>query len=140
MTFLPLGWTEAGAGLTAIISIAGSLVSFAQRFPVAVSSACWRDRCRRPHASVHRTVCMLVVVMFAVVQTAALAHEIQHVLHQHDGPCGLHVVADHLAMASAPAPSLAAVAPATDPLLWSPGHRRSPPAQSGGARSPPVLS
>jgi hypothetical protein len=78
--------------------------------------------------------------MFAVVQTAALAHEIQHVLHQHDGPCGLHVVADHLAMASAPAPSLAVVAPAIDQLLWSPGNRRSPSAQSSSARSPPILS
>ena len=83
---------------------------------------------------------MLVVVMFAVVQTAALAHEIQHVLQQHDGPCGLHVVADHLAMAIAPAPSLAVVAPATDQLLWSPGDPLSLPAQSSGARGPPVLS
>ena len=138
MAFLPLVWTEAGAGLTVIIFIAGSLVSSAQRFGVAVSSAYYRDG--GPHGSAHRTVCMLVVVMFAVVQTAALAHEIQHVLQQHDGPCGLHVVADHLAMASAPAPSLAVVAPATDQLWWSPGNRRSPPAQSSGARSPPVLS
>ena len=83
---------------------------------------------------------MLVVVIFAVVQTAALAHEIQHVLQQHDGPCGLHVVADHLAMAIAPAPSLAVAAPATDPRLSSPDDRRSRPAQSSGARSPPVLS
>jgi hypothetical protein len=138
MAFLSLVWTEAGAGLTVIISIAGSLVSFTERFRVAVSSACYKDR--GPHLSAHRTVCMLVVVIFAVVQTAALAHEIQHVLQQHDGPCGLHVVADHLAMAGAPAPSLAVVAPATDQLWWPPGNRRSPPAQSSSGRSPPVLS
>jgi hypothetical protein len=138
MACLPLVWTAAGAGLTVSISIAGSLVSFAPRFPVAVSSACWRGR--RPHVSVHRTVCTLVLVMFAVVQTAALAHEIHHVLQQHDAPCGLHVVADHLVMASAPAPSPAVVAPAIDPLWWSPADRRSPPTQSSGARSPPVPS
>jgi hypothetical protein len=138
MAFLLLGWTEAGVGLTVIISTAGSLLSLAQRFPVAVPSACWRGRA--PDVSAHRTVCTLVVVMFALVQTAALAHEIHHVLQQHDGPCGLHVVADHLAMAIAPAPSLAVAAPATDQLLWSPGDRRSPPAQPCSARAPPVPS
>jgi hypothetical protein len=90
--------------------------------------------------STHRTVCTLVVVLFALVQTAALAHEIHHVLQQHDGPCGLHMVADHLAIASAPAPSLAVAALVTDPLWWSQGDRRSPPAQASGARAPPVLS
>jgi hypothetical protein len=82
----------------------------------------------------------MIVVMFAVVQTAALAHEIQHVLQQHDGPCGLHVVADHLAMAIALAPSLAVAAPATDHLLSSSDDQLSLPAQSSGARGPPVLS
>jgi hypothetical protein len=71
--------------------------------------------------------------MFAVVQTAALAHEIQHVLQQHDGPCGLHVVADHLAMAIAPVPALAVAAPATDPLLSSPDAPLSLSAQPSGA-------
>jgi hypothetical protein len=138
MAFLPLGWTMAGVGLTVIISIAGSLVSFARQFPVAVSSACWRGR--GPGVSAHRTVCTLVVVMFALVQTAALAHEIQHVLQQHDGPCVLHVVADHLAMAIAPVPSLTVVALATDQLLSTPDNHLSPPAQPSSARAPPVLS
>jgi hypothetical protein len=82
----------------------------------------------------------MIVVIVAVVQTVALVHEIQHVLQQHDGPCGLHVVADHLAMAIAPAPSLAVAAPATDQLLSSPDDPLSRPAQSSGARGPPVLS
>ena len=82
----------------------------------------------------------MIVVIFAVVQTAALVHEIQHVLQRHDGPCGLHVVADHLAMAIAPVPALAVAAPATDPLLSSSDAPRSLPAQSSGARGPPVLS
>jgi hypothetical protein len=90
--------------------------------------------------SAHRAVCTLVVVVFALVQTAALAHEIHHVLQQHDAPCGLHVVADHLAMAIASAPSLAVAAPATDQPLSSPDDHFSPPAQPSSARSPPVLS
>jgi hypothetical protein len=84
-------------------------------------------------------VCTLVVVMFAVVQTTALAHEIQHVLQQHEGPCGLHMVADHLAMAIAPAPSLAVAVPATDHRLSSSDDPLSLPAQPSGARGPPVL-
>jgi hypothetical protein len=129
---------EAGVGLTVIISIAGSLVSFAQRFPVTVPSACWRGR--GPDMSARQTLCTLVVIMFVVVQTSALAHEIHHVLRQHDAPCELHVVADHLAMACAPAPLLAVTAHAADQPVSSSDDHLSPPAQPSSARSPPVLS
>jgi hypothetical protein len=74
------------------------------------------------------------------VQFTALAHEIAHVSGEHDGPCGLHVAADHLVMGPAPDVALgASVAPADlapgaldvlppAPVRWS------------GARAPPRLA
>jgi hypothetical protein len=50
------------------------------------------------------------------------------------------VVADHLAMACAPAPLLAVTAHAADQPLSSSDDHLSPPAQPSSARSPPVLS
>jgi hypothetical protein len=83
----------------------------------------------------------LLVLVFIVVQATALAHEIQHVLHLHDGPCGLHVAADHLAMAPAPEP-----APAVDPApvaehpLFSPDARPLHLSRLSEARAPPFVS
>jgi hypothetical protein len=80
----------------------------------------------------------LLITVFIVVHMTALAHEFEHVLHQHDAPCGLHVVADHLAMAPAPEPALAVgpapaagtvptVAQTLFPSASRPGDARAPP-------------
>jgi hypothetical protein len=83
----------------------------------------------------------LIVLVFVVVQATALAHEIKHVLHVHDGPCGLHVAADHLAMAPAPEPTLASeLVPAIGQLLSLLDARPSPAARPSGARAPPFPS
>lgn len=90
-----------------------------------------------------RLVAVLAValaVVFVAAQGAALAHEIAHVLHLHDAPCALHVVADHLVMAPAPEPAPAVVlAPAigseSSTLPVVPG----PPARPSAARAPPLL-
>ena len=89
----------------------------------------------------HRGLHTVLMLIFVVVQATALAHEIQHVLHLHDGPCGLHVAADHLAMAPAPEPALA-VEPAspTEPLLSSPDARPLRVARLSEARAPPFVS
>jgi hypothetical protein len=83
----------------------------------------------------------LLVLVFVLVQATALAHEIQHVLHQHDGPCGLHVAADHLAMAPAPDPALA-VEPALviEQLLSSSAARPLRLSRLSEARAPPFVS
>jgi len=84
---------------------------------------------------------LFVLLLFVVVQATALAHEIQHVLHTHDGPCGLHLVADHLAMAPAPVPTLAVTfAPTAERWVFCPGSRPVPPARPSVARAPPTLS
>jgi hypothetical protein len=72
------------------------------------------------------------------VQVAALSHELQHMLNQHDAPCGLHVVADHLVMVPAPEPEPAvALAPTSDQLTPSLGTPRSVPSRLADARAPP---
>jgi hypothetical protein len=79
------------------------------------------------------------VLVFVVVQATALAHEIQHVLHLHDGPCGLHVAADHLAMAPAPEPGLATeLAPTVEQVLSCLSARLFRPARPSEARAPPL--
>jgi hypothetical protein len=99
----------------------------------ASMTACLRSW---PRCALH-----LLVLVFIVVQPTALAHEVQHVLHLHDGLCGLHIASDHLAMAPAPEPASAvARPPATEQLLSFPGARLSPPARPSGARAPPFLS
>lgn len=83
---------------------------------------------------------VLLALIFLATQTTALTHEMEHVLHQHDIQCVLHLVADHLAMLSAPDPEPAvASAPATCavfPLLLAPPVR---PAHPSAARAPPLL-
>ena len=95
--------------------------------------------------SIARTARPILLFLLAAVliatQVTALAHEIQHVSHEHEGPCALHVAADHLAMASPPAAissvpfaaegcaaSLAVTVAAQDSTL------------PHSARAPPVLS
>ena len=91
--------------------------------------------------SARRALCTLVVLLFVVVQAAALAHEIQHVMHLHEGPCGLHVVADHLSLAPAPVPALAVgLVPAAAPWSWLPSVGPEPPARPSVALAPPSLS
>jgi len=83
----------------------------------------------------------VLVSVFFTVQATAIAHEVQHVLHQHDGPCGLHVAADHLVMAAAPeaAPAVA-LAPAIGLTSPSPDAPLELPAPPSGARAPPISS
>lgn len=81
-----------------------------------------------------------VAVLFLVAQSAALTHEIEHVLHLHDAPCALHVAADHLVMASAPGPTLSAgLAPSLHSESPSLHARPAPPASPSPARAPPLL-
>ena len=81
----------------------------------------------------------LVVVLFFAVQTTALSHEMQHVLHRHDAPCGLHIVADQLVMSAAPEPPLPLVlAPATDNVVILSEATTADPGRSHSARAPPL--
>ena len=54
----------------------------------------------------------LFVALLAIIaitsQVTALAHEFEHVLHQHEAPCALHVAADHVTIVTSPIPPLAA--------------------------------
>ena len=64
---------------------------------------------------------LLLLVAFFAAQVSALAHEYEHVFHQHDEPCAQHVLADQLAKAPAPPPPAvvahALVAAATLPSI-----------------------
>jgi hypothetical protein len=83
----------------------------------------------------------LVLLAFLLVQATALAHEIRHVSNLHEGPCGLHDAAEHLAMAPPPEPApVVALAPATRAPSAALGPRRLPPTRLSGARAPPLLS
>jgi hypothetical protein len=84
-------------------------------------------------------VAALVTCLLVAAQSAALAHEIEHVLHQHGAPCALHVAADHLAMAPAPDPgSWMLLAPSQRSEYAPPSVRPAPPPPPDAARSPPV--
>jgi hypothetical protein len=86
-----------------------------------------------------RVLNTLVVVLFFAVQTTALSHETQHVLHLHDAPCGLHIVADQLVMSAAPEPPLTLVlVPATDDVVTSSDASLADPGRSSSARAPPL--
>jgi hypothetical protein len=83
----------------------------------------------------------LILAVFITVQAGALAHEWQHVLGQHEAPCGLHVIADHLAMVPAPEPVLAvALAPAAGPVSPHADVLLPAPARPRTARAPPSQS
>jgi hypothetical protein len=83
----------------------------------------------------------LILAVFITVQATALAHEWEHVLGQHEAPCGLHVIADHLVMAPAPEPVPAvALAPAAGPVSSPTDVLLPAPAHPSGARAPPLLS
>jgi hypothetical protein len=85
-----------------------------------------------------RGVLALLVALFVSTQITALAHEIEHVLDQHGAPCALHVVAEYLAMASPPGPTLAvAPAPGPDAAPQSIAVATGRPACPSGARAPP---
>jgi hypothetical protein len=91
------------------------------------------------HAWVRRGLHVLLVLVFCAVQATALAHEVQHVMHLHDGPCGLHVAADHLAMAAAPdAPPAVTLVPVDSAADPSPGAPPAPPTPPSGGRAPPL--
>lgn len=83
----------------------------------------------------------LLLAVFLTGQVSALVHEFEHVLHQHDAPCALHVAAEHLAMASVPVPGNA-VMPVPATRAASPSLVEPPPAsvRPSGARAPPLLS
>ena len=93
---------------------------------------------RRHH--VCRGVPTLLAVAFVVVQIAALSHELEHVFGQHNEPCGLHIVAAHIAMATAPEPVVEATfTPAAYLSLPPTDAPTASPLRPSGARSPPVL-
>jgi hypothetical protein len=82
----------------------------------------------------------LLVVLFVATQETALAHELEHVAHQHAEPCALHDAAEHLAMASAPGPGAAvALLPACSPAGPAPLASPPLPVPPSGARAPPLL-
>lgn len=95
----------------------------------------------RPSSWRRLGLCALVVAAFVVVQVMALSHELEHVAHKHDAPCGFHVAADHLVIVLAPDP-----APAAPPALSGGGVSAAPelpppaPARPGSARAPLFLS
>jgi hypothetical protein len=82
----------------------------------------------------------LLAAAFVTAQSAALAHEIEHVLHLHDAPCALHLAADHLPMAPAPALPPTVTAPVS-PRFECPAvfALPVPPAFPSAARAPPLL-
>jgi len=82
----------------------------------------------------------LLVLLLVVVRATALAHEVQHVVHAHDGPCGLHDAADHLAMAPLPDAVLVTDLARAPEQLWS-SRDALPfcPAPLSEARAPPFL-
>jgi hypothetical protein len=86
--------------------------------------------------------CHLPAVMamaFVITHTAALAHEYEHIFHQHDEPCAQHAIADHLAKAPAPLlPVLPALEPTADAPMPVGISRDSRPAPSYVARAPPT--
>jgi hypothetical protein len=89
----------------------------------------------RPEA---RLLIALVAIVFLTSQLTALTHEFEHVLHQHEAPCALHVAAEHLTIVAPPSlPLPAALTPlaamplANTDVLPSFGER------STAARAPP---
>jgi hypothetical protein len=75
------------------------------------------------------------------VQVTALTHELAHASGEHDAPCGLHIAADHLAMA--PAPEVALGAPIALANAAAPGGFDGLPplpVRWSEARAPPRLT
>jgi hypothetical protein len=82
----------------------------------------------------------VVIVCFLTVQAIALSHEAQHLTGEHDVPCGLHDAVEHVAMATAPEPALAAVpAPVADRVPPTPDAVQTRPSHPSAARAPPAL-
>jgi hypothetical protein len=92
-----------------------------------------------PSHSARLGLLILLVATFLAVQAAALAHEFEHVLNQHDAPCGLHVAADHLVIVSAPEPATVPRVPSTAAATLATGHLPPFPARPSSARAPPLL-
>jgi hypothetical protein len=89
-------------------------------------------------AQIFRTI---LVIIFIAAQVTALAHEFEHVLHQHEAPCALHVAADHLSMVTTPMPALAvSPVPLTDKLSLSQNVQPQLRPRSAAARAPPRLT
>jgi hypothetical protein len=81
----------------------------------------------------------LIAVLFVVTHAAALSHELQHVFHEHDGPCALHEAAEHL-VAVAPVDPAPAIGPARGADVPAPALVAGPerPTLSRDARAPPI--
>jgi hypothetical protein len=94
----------------------------------------------RPSRRGAAVAAFVLALIFLVTQATALAHEMEHMLHQHDAQCVLHLAVEHLVMVAAPEPEpVVAPAPvilATFPLLLAPPVR---PAHPRAARAPPLL-
>jgi hypothetical protein len=85
-----------------------------------------------------RLLVALVAILLVASHTTALAHELEHVLHQHEAPCALHVAAEHLTIVTPLTPVavelatlIARMSPSRSSVLLPPCGRAS------GARAPP---
>jgi hypothetical protein len=92
-------------------------------------------------AGAARFLVAFLVITFVASYVTALAHEFEHVLHQHETPCALHIAADSLSIATAPTP------PATPITILVGGMSPCQPSllvaqcpRSSGARAPPCLA
>jgi hypothetical protein len=91
-----------------------------------------------PGRALRRARPPLLAALLLAAQLTALAHEPAHVAGEHDEPCAPHVLAEHLAMASAPAPAPpVAWRPAIAAERAAPGIAPAPPLAPRGARAPP---
>lgn len=82
----------------------------------------------------------LLALAFALAQAAALAHEFDHVSHQHEAPCALHFYAGHLdgiAMSGAAPPAV--VTGPTAPIAVASGVLARQPIWPYAARAPPFF-
>ena len=116
---------------------------------VEAIGALWQDRCtivqmalpRLDSRACWRGLRVLLAFALVIAPGVALAHESEHVLHRHDGPCVLHVAADHLVIAPAPEPAPAtSLAPSAAPESSPRPVPRVLPARLSVARAPPSLS
>ncbi len=84
---------------------------------------------------------VLLAVILIAAQSAAVAHEIEHVLHLHSAACALHVAADHLSVVPVPDSTPAvALAPAAAYECSGLHALSGPPVRPSAARAPPFLS
>lgn len=87
---------------------------------------------------ISRVFITLLAIIVVTSQMTAQAHEFEHVLHQHEAPCALHVAAEHLTIVTSPVPPVVAT---PTPLASMPLSNASvllpPCVRASDARAPP---